>query len=74
MTGKNWPSSKAAIVYRALLRIGWAPKPGRKGSSHVQLFHSEYGEYTWAFHDSVEIGPVMLKKIAKHTGLKPEDL
>jgi hypothetical protein len=22
----------------------------------------------------VEIGPVMLKKIAKHTGLKPEDL
>jgi hypothetical protein len=32
------------------------------------------GEYTWAFHDSVEIGPKMLARIAKHTGLKPEDI
>jgi len=31
-------------------------------------------EYTWAFHDGEEIGPAMLAKIAKRTGLKPEDL
>ncbi len=42
---------------------------------HRQLENPDYAyEYTWAFHDSEEIGPVMLAKIAKHTGLKPEDL
>ncbi len=71
----DWPSAKAKRVYRALLKIGWRPKPTeRKGSSHVQLVHPTRGEYTWAWHDSVEIGPVVLKKIAKQTGLRPEDL
>ena len=28
----------------------------------------------FAFHDNEEIGPKMLARIAKHTGLKPEDL
>jgi len=28
----------------------------------------------FAFHDGVEIGPRMLARIAKYTGLKPEDL
>jgi predicted RNA binding protein YcfA (HicA-like mRNA interferase family) len=70
----NWPSSKANRVYQALLRIGWTPKPGKKASSHVQLQRPGYPEYTWAWHDSDEIGPVALKKIAKYTGLKPEDL
>jgi len=69
----KWPSSKAKKVFRALLKIGWSPKAGT-GSSHLQLQRPGYPDYTWAFHDSVEIGPVMLKKIAKHTGLKPEDL
>jgi predicted RNA binding protein YcfA (HicA-like mRNA interferase family) len=36
--------------------------------------HAERGEYTFAFHDSDEIGRVMLAKIARKTGLKPEDL
>jgi predicted RNA binding protein YcfA (HicA-like mRNA interferase family) len=27
-----------------------------------------------AFHDSEEIGPGMLARIAKNTGLRPEDL
>ena len=31
-------------------------------------------DYTFAFHDSEEIGPVMLKRVAKRTGLMPEDL
>jgi predicted RNA binding protein YcfA (HicA-like mRNA interferase family) len=72
----NWPNTKARKVYRALLRLGWAPKAGsRKGSSHIQLVHPNKAEaYTWAFHEDVEIGPKMLRRIAKHTGLKPEDL
>ena len=44
------------------------------GSSHVQITHPTKGRFTWAFHDSEEIGPKMLARIAKHTGLKPEDL
>jgi len=31
-------------------------------------------DYVFAFHDRDEIGPVMLAKIAKHTGLTPDDL
>jgi hypothetical protein len=31
-------------------------------------------DYVFAFHDSDEVGPTMLSRIAKHTGLKPEDL
>jgi predicted RNA binding protein YcfA (HicA-like mRNA interferase family) len=28
----------------------------------------------FAFHDGEEIGPKMLARIAKHTGLEPSDL
>ncbi|MGA2426659.1 MAG: type II toxin-antitoxin system HicA family toxin [Terriglobales bacterium] len=70
----NWPSSKASRVYSALLRIGWKPKLKRTGSSHIQLERDGYNDYTWAWHESDEIGPVMLKKIAKYTGLTPDDL
>ncbi len=31
-------------------------------------------DFTWAFHDGEEIGLHMLARIAKQTGLKPEDL
>jgi predicted RNA binding protein YcfA (HicA-like mRNA interferase family) len=71
----HWPSTKAKRVLQALYRIGWSDKPNqKKGSSHIQLIHPTQGEYTWAFHDSVEIGPKMLSKIAKQTGLTREDL
>lgn len=70
-----WPSCKARKVYRALLRIGWTEKSASKSGSHIQLQHPGFkDEYTWAFHDSVEIGPKMLARIAKHTGLTPGDL
>jgi predicted RNA binding protein YcfA (HicA-like mRNA interferase family) len=70
-----WPSSKARKVYAALLRIGWEPKQRAKGGSHLQMVHPSYTEeFTWAFHDSVEIGPKMLARIAKKTGLTPQDL
>jgi len=72
----QWSATSARKVYRALQRIGWVEKPRiSKGGSHKQLVNSNYPyEYTWAFHDSDEIGPVMLAKIAKRTGLKPEDI
>jgi predicted RNA binding protein YcfA (HicA-like mRNA interferase family) len=68
----NWPSTKALNVYRALLRIGWVLK--RHASSHRLLSRPGYADYTFAFHDGEEIGPRMLAKISKKTGLRPEDL
>jgi predicted RNA binding protein YcfA (HicA-like mRNA interferase family) len=68
----QWPSTKAAKVFRALLRKGYTVK-SQKGS-HVILTHPERSDYVWAFHDGEEIGPAMLARIAKHTGLRPEDL
>jgi predicted RNA binding protein YcfA (HicA-like mRNA interferase family) len=72
----NWPSTSARKVLHALQRIGWREKSRiSKGGSHKQLEHPNYPhEYTWAFHDGDEIGPAMLAKIAKRTGLKPEDI
>lgn len=71
-----WPATSAKKVFRALQRIGWREKPRISTSgSHRQLQNPNYPyEYTWAFHDSDEIGPAMLAKIAKRTGLKREDL
>jgi hypothetical protein len=31
-------------------------------------------DFVWAFHEGQEIGPVMLARIAKKTGLTPKDL
>ena len=71
-----FPASSARKVLRALERIGWREKERiSKSGSHRQLEHPDYPyEFTWAFHDSDEIGPAMLAKIAKRTGLKPEDI
>ena len=33
-----------------------------------------FPSFVWAFHDRDEIGPKMLARIAKHTGLTPDDL
>jgi len=68
----NWPSAKAKQVLAALHRIGWVIK--RQSGSHKTLSRSGSTDFVFAFHDSEEIGPRMLTRIAKHTGLKPEDL
>jgi predicted RNA binding protein YcfA (HicA-like mRNA interferase family) len=47
---------------------------GRTSGSHRQLTRNTGERFTWAFHDAEEIGPRMLARIAKATGLKPEDL
>ena len=67
-----WPSTKAKRVLAALLCIGWRIK--RHSASHKTLECDGYPDFVFAFHDREEIGPRMLARIAKHTGLKPEDL
>jgi predicted RNA binding protein YcfA (HicA-like mRNA interferase family) len=70
-----WPSCKARKVRKALGQIGWQDDPhDKKGSSHRQLIKEGWPSYTWSFHESDEIGPKMMARIAKHTGLKPSDL
>jgi predicted RNA binding protein YcfA (HicA-like mRNA interferase family) len=69
----QWPASSARQVFAALLRIGWSLKRAAPGSHRV-LSRPEWPNYVFAFHDREEIGPRMLAKIAKRTGLKPEDL
>lgn len=68
----SWPSARARRVLAALLRIGWAVK--RQRGSHRTLGRDGWADYTWAFHDDDEIGPAMLARIAKATGLTPGDL
>jgi len=68
----QWRSIKAKRLLAALLRIGWSIK--RQDGSHKTLERIDYPDYVFAFHDSDEIGPIMLAKVAKHTGLKPNDL
>lgn len=68
----NWPSAKAGRVLRALLSIGWVVK--RQSGSHRVLSRVGSPDYVFAFHDGDEIGPRMVARIAKHTGLRPDDL
>ena len=68
----QWPSAKAKRLLAALLRIGWNIK--RESSSHKTLSRSGWPDVVFAFHDKDEIGPKMLARIAKNTGLKPEGL
>jgi predicted RNA binding protein YcfA (HicA-like mRNA interferase family) len=67
-----WPSAKARRVLAALVRIGWVVK--RQSGSHRTLVRPEWPDYVFAFHDDAEVGPRMLARIAKHTGLAPDDL
>jgi len=68
----QWSSAKAKRVLAALLRIGWSIK--RESGSHKVLVRPGWSDVIFAFHDKDEIGPRMLARIAKNTGLKPTDL
>jgi predicted RNA binding protein YcfA (HicA-like mRNA interferase family) len=68
----QWPSAKAQRVFAALLRRGWTVK--RQTGSHRVLQKAGSADFVFAFHDRDEIGPRMLARIAKHTGLAPDDL
>jgi predicted RNA binding protein YcfA (HicA-like mRNA interferase family) len=68
----QWPSAKARRVLAALTKLGWHTK--RQTGSHRTLSREGWADYVFAFHDNEELGPKMLSRIAKHTGLQPEDL
>ena len=67
-----WSATKARRVLAALERAGWQVK--RQRGSHRLLVHPNRSDYEFSFHDQDEIGPKMLARIAKRTGLKPEEL
>jgi len=46
----------------------------RQSGSHRTLSRTGWADFVFAFHDDEEIGPRMLTRIAKRTGLQPEDL
>ena len=67
-----WPATKARRVLAALRRIGWRVK--RQSGSHRTLARDGSPDVVFAFDDQEEIGPRMLARIARHTGLRREDL
>ena len=69
----QWPSSKARVVLRAMLRAGWIIKR-QSGTSHRVLSKAGWPDVVFAFHEEEEIGPKMLVRIARRTGLTPDDL
>ncbi len=68
----QWPSMRAKRVLAALLRLGWAIK--RQTGSHRVLTRPGWPDVVFAFHDGEEIGPRMLARLGRHTGLTPEQL
>jgi predicted RNA binding protein YcfA (HicA-like mRNA interferase family) len=68
----EWRSVKARRLLAALLRIGWSVR--RQSGSHRTLTRESWSDFVFAFHDNDEIGPRMLARVAKHTGLTPDDL
>jgi predicted RNA binding protein YcfA (HicA-like mRNA interferase family) len=68
----SWGAAKAPRVLAALLRLGWQIK--RESGSHRVLSRAGWPDFVFAFHDQEELGPRMLARIAKHTGLTPTDL
>ncbi len=67
-----WPASKGRRVFAALLRIGW--QHIRTVGSYRILHKQGWSDYPFSFRDSEEIGPAILARLAKKTGLKPQDL
>ena len=68
----QWPDAKAQRVLAALLRRGWTIK--WQTGSHRVLERAGLPDHVFAFHDGEEIGPRALARIAKRTGLTPDDL
>lgn len=68
----GWSAIKARRLLAALRRNGW--EVARSSGSHKTLAKAGYPDFVFSFHDKEEIGPRMLARIAKRTGLKPGDL
>jgi predicted RNA binding protein YcfA (HicA-like mRNA interferase family) len=52
--------------------VGWRIK--RHEESHRVLSRPGWPDFVFAFDDADEIGPRVLARIARQTGLQPEDL
>lgn len=68
----RWRSIRARRLLAALQKIGWRIK--RTTGSHKVLERDGWPDFVFAFHDREEVGPRMLARISKRTGLQPEDL
>jgi len=68
----RFKAAKARRVFAALEKIGWRKK--RQSGSHRTLQRDGWPDVVFAFHDDEEIGPKMLARIGKRTGLMPDDL
>jgi len=68
----QWPSARAKRVLAALLRIDWQIK--RESGSHKVLSKQGCPILCLHFMNKDEIGPKMLARISKNTGLKSTDL
>jgi predicted RNA binding protein YcfA (HicA-like mRNA interferase family) len=68
----EWSATRTERVLAAPLRIGWTVT--RQRGSHKRLVRAGWAPVAFAFHDGDEVGPAMLAKIAKQTGLRSEDL
>lgn len=68
----DWPATRARRVIAALERKGWRVK--RQTGSHKVLSRPGWPNVVFAFRDGEELGPRMLARIAKTTGLTPDDL
>ncbi len=54
------------------MRIGWTIT--KTTGSHRTLSRPGWPKTRFAYHDGEELGPKILARIAKETGLTPEDL
>lgn len=68
----DFGSAKGAEILKALLRAGWTIK--RTTGSHRVLSKPGMSDYVFSFRDSEEVGPRMLARISRATGLRPQDL
>jgi predicted RNA binding protein YcfA (HicA-like mRNA interferase family) len=70
--GESLAVGSSRVLLQALMRLGWHVK--RQTGSHRTLSRAGYSDFVFAFHDGEQLGPRMLARIAKQTGLTPEGL
>ncbi|TMQ32309.1 MAG: hypothetical protein E6K70_19225 [Planctomycetota bacterium] len=67
----RWRSVKAK---RVLAATDWLDDQTTGWRLACVLARTDWPDFVFAFHDREEVGPKMLAKIAKRTGLRPDDL
>lgn len=72
LTEGFWPAVKARELFRALVKIGW--QAIRQVGSHITMTRQGWQPFVFGFHPGVEIGPPMVAKVARQTGLTPDVL